>query len=155
MDAHSKWPEVYIMNSTTTTKTLEVLRQIFSAYGLPEQLVTDNGPQFTSEEFSVFVKCNGIKHIRTVPYHPSSNGLAERSVQSLKTTKHSGQSWSSRVSSFLLSYRSVPHATTGVAPCTLFLHRRVRIRFDQLRPSRDKHVAEKQALQCDESGGSV
>ena len=108
VDAHSKWPEVYIMNSTTTTKTLEVLRQFFSAYGLTEQLVTDNGPQFTSEEFLAFVKCNGIKHVRTTPYHPSSNGLAERFVlslkQSLKTTKH----LSSRVSNFLLSYRSCP-----------------------------------------------
>ena len=153
VDAHSKWPEVHIMQSTTTTKTLEVLRQIFSSYGLPEQIVTDNGPQFISEEFAMFAKGNGIKHTRTAPYHPASNGLAERFVQSLKislkTTASSGRSLSHRVSSYLLSYRSAPHATTGVAPCTLFLRRCVRTRFDLLRPNCQNRVMEKQALQKD------
>ena len=139
IDAHSKWPEVHIMSSTTTTKTLEVLRQTFAAYGLPEQIVTDNGPQFISDEFANFTKANGIKHIRTAPYHPASNGLAERFVQSLKqslkTTSNSGHSLNYRVSNYLLSYRSTPHATTGVAPCTLFLKRNLRTRFDLLRPS--------------------
>ena len=98
VDAHSKWPEVHIMNSTTTSKTLEILRKIFSAY---EQMVTDNGPQFTSDEFATFAKANGIKHIRTAPYHPASNGLAERFVQSfkqsLKTMLSSGRSLSYRL----------------------------------------------------------
>ena len=83
MDAHSKWPEIVEMSSTTATKTVE-LRRMFAAYGLPEQLVTDNGPQFTAEEFAVFLKRNGIKHIKVAPYHPSSNGAVERLVQTFK-----------------------------------------------------------------------
>ena len=63
VDAHSKWPEVYAMSTTTASKTIDVLRQIFAAYGLPEQVVTDNGPQFVAEEFVQFLKSNGIKHI--------------------------------------------------------------------------------------------
>jgi hypothetical protein len=51
VDAHSKWLEVVPMSTTTTEKTLEVLRSMFARYGLPEQLVSDNGPQFTSTEF--------------------------------------------------------------------------------------------------------
>ena len=51
VDAHSKWPEVYIMNSTTSTRTITALRDIFARFGLPKQLVSDNGPQFVSEEF--------------------------------------------------------------------------------------------------------
>ena len=70
--------------STTTAKTLDILRHIFAAHGLPEQIVTDNGPQFTSDDFAKFAKLNGIKHIHTAPYHPASNGLAERFVQSFK-----------------------------------------------------------------------
>ena len=144
----------HIMSSTTTTKTLEVLRQTFAAYGLPEQIVTDNGPQFISDEFANFTKANGIKHnIRTAPYHPASNGLAERFVQSLKqslkTTSNSGHSLNYRVSNYLLSYRSTPHATTGVAPCTLFLKRNLHTRFDLLRPNCERHVMEKQGLQKD------
>ena len=47
-DTHSKWPEIIEMNSTTTQKTITELRKLFSAYGLPLQLVSDNGPQKTS-----------------------------------------------------------------------------------------------------------
>ena len=84
VDACSKWPEVEVMTSTTTGKTLDVLRRWFSSNGLPEAVVTDNGPQFVSEEFEEFCKLNGIKHLRSAPYHPASNGLVERFVQSLK-----------------------------------------------------------------------
>ncbi len=62
VDAHSKWPEVCVMDSTTSTKTIQVLKTLFSRYGLPEVLVIDNGPQFTSEEFQTFLKVNGVKH---------------------------------------------------------------------------------------------
>ena len=64
IDAHSKWPEIHIMPSTTVQKTLEVLRNMFARYGMPEQLVTDNGSQFTSTDFATFTKLNGIRHIR-------------------------------------------------------------------------------------------
>ena len=84
VDAHSKWPEVFVMKETTATKTIEILRVIFGRFGLPEQVVTDNGPQFVSEDFSHFLKSNGIKHIRCAPYQLALNGLAERFVQSLK-----------------------------------------------------------------------
>ena len=46
VDAHSKWPEVLIAKSTTTDSTMEALRTLFGRYGLPKQLVSDNGPQF-------------------------------------------------------------------------------------------------------------
>ena len=84
VDAFSKWPEIIDMTSTTASSTIKVLREIFSTHGLPEQLVTDNGPQFVSSEFSDFCKANGIKHFRVAPYHPASNGLAERMVQTFK-----------------------------------------------------------------------
>ena len=50
------------------------------AYGLPEQVVLDNGPQLTSDEFATFTKLNAIRHIKSALYHPTSNGLAERFV---------------------------------------------------------------------------
>ena len=72
MDAHSKWLEVIIMSSTTATETIGVLRQLFAAYGLPTQVVANNGSHFTSDEFATFMKMNGIKHIRSAPYHMDS-----------------------------------------------------------------------------------
>ena len=151
VDAHSKWPEVFVMQSTTTNKTIEVLRHLFAAHGIPEQVVTDNGPQFVADEFASFLKGNGVKHIRTIPYHPASNGLVERFVQSfkqaLRASQNDGRSLNNRLSTFLLTYRSTQHATTGVPPCTLFLRRRLRTRFDLLKPNCEERVLEKQAKQ--------
>ena len=50
IDAYSKWPEVEIMSQTTTGKTLDVLRRWFASHGVPEHIVSDNGPQFVAEE---------------------------------------------------------------------------------------------------------
>ena len=87
VDTHSKWPEVHIMSTTTATKTIAVLRDIFARYGLPQQLVSDNGPQFIAEEFSRLLRLNGVKHIKCAPYHPASNGAAERMVQTMKQSQ--------------------------------------------------------------------
>ena len=80
VDAHSKWPEVIPMSTTTAEKTVSELRKLFATHGLPEQIVSDNGAQFTSQHFEEFMKLNGIKHIRSAPYHPATNGEAERFV---------------------------------------------------------------------------
>lgn len=151
IDAHCKWGEVFEINTTTTSKTIEILRRLFTAYGLPQQLVTDNGPQFTSEEFAAFTRGNGILHTCCIPYHPASNGEAEHFVRTFKEAMKAGRHdvipFSHRLQSFLLTYRSTPHSTTNRAPCELFLGRRVRTRLDLLRPSVEDHVCRKQARQ--------
>ena len=60
------------------------MRKTFSSLGLPETIVSDNAAIFTSEEFAEFLKRNGIRHVRAPPYHPASNGLVERAVQTFK-----------------------------------------------------------------------
>ena len=117
VDAHSKWPEVVMMSSTTSQLTIDVLRSILSRYGLPEQIVSDNGPQFTSEEFAHFMKMNGIKHILK---------------RSMKASENASGSLNQRQNQFLFSYRYSPHATTNVSPGELFLRRALRTRFDLL-----------------------
>ena len=67
VDAHSKWIEVAIVPSATSTTTIEKSRAIFATHGLPETIVSDNETVFTSAEFQEFTKRNNIKHIRTAP----------------------------------------------------------------------------------------
>ena len=59
-DAFSKWPETFIMSSTTTSSVLEKLQEVFGRFGYPEQLVTDNGSQFTSDPFKDYCDEKGI-----------------------------------------------------------------------------------------------
>ncbi len=84
IDAHSKWIEAVCTSSTSFQIVVEELRTIFSKFGLPETIVTDNGSSFTSQEFRKFLKNNGIRHTTSAPYHPASNGMAERAVQIVK-----------------------------------------------------------------------
>lgn len=95
-------------------------------------IVSDNGSVFTSTDFKNFVKSNGIRH---APYHPTSNGLAERAVQTFKESmeKSSKDSISTRLSRFLFLYRITPHSTTGVSPAEMF-GRRPHSKLDLLVP---------------------
>ena len=139
VDAHSKWPEVILMKSTTSEKTVSVLRTIFARNGLPEQIVSDNGPQFTSEEYNLFMKKNGIKHFKSAPHHPATNGLAERFVQtfkkSIKAMDKDDIPLQHKVDNFLFVYRNSVHATTNQTPAMLFHGRNLRSRIDLLKPN--------------------
>ena len=87
VDAHSKWPKVVEMKTTTSSQMIVELQKMFSIPSIPELIVSNNSPQFSSSEFGQFckVKCMGLNtctsHHTT---HPSSNGLAERFVQTFK-----------------------------------------------------------------------
>ena len=147
VDSHSKWMEVFPMNSTTANATIEALRTLFARYGLPHELVSDNGPQFVAREFKTFLEMNCIKHTLCPPYHPSTNGLAERHVQ---TFKHMYQSCPDKgtvqhkVADVLFCYRNTPHTTTDKTPAQLFLKREPRTHLSLVKPSLQRHVEKKQ-----------
>ena len=138
VDSFSKWPEVCVTKSTTSQSTINMLRSIFARWGVPVELVSDNGPQFCSEEFENFMAHLGIKHKRGAPYHPATNGLAERFVQTvkgaLKASISEGLNLQYRLDRFLLAYRNAAHSTTGESPADLMLGRPLRTRLDCLRP---------------------
>ena len=106
VDAHSKWMDIHITSSATSAVTIEKMRSSFATLGLPEIMVTDNGPAFTSMEFAQFMQRNRIWHVTTAPYHPASNGLAEWDVQTVKEglRKMVDGSLETRVSRFLFRY---------------------------------------------------
>ena len=134
------------MKTTTADSTINATRNIFARYGLPTQVVRDNGPPFQFAEHEEFLRQNGIQKILASPYHPSSNGLAERFVQTFKYAMESSaddpaSSIQRRIQNFLISYRSTPHATTGSSPAKLFLQRELRTRLSPVTPDIGSRVA--------------
>jgi len=147
VDAHSKWPEVFNLgHNTTSHRVICCLREVFSRFGLPETIVSDNGPQFTSQEFATFCRSNGIRHSTSSPYHPRSNGQAERFVKTFKQSVGKGKNNDVNVSlcSFLLTYRCTPHATTGVSPYESLLKLKPRTKMDLLKPDPNARVRQQQ-----------
>lgn len=147
VDAHSKWLEVFRMPQITSQATTTRLKRLFSAYGLPEQIVTDNATTFTSDEFQRFVKQNGIMHTRSAPKHPATNGLAEKYVQTfkrgMKKLTNEQMCIDDRLSLFLFLYRTTPNCTTGQSPSDLFLKRHIRTRLDFLKPNLHAYGSQK------------
>ncbi|XP_015263739.1 PREDICTED: uncharacterized protein K02A2.6-like [Gekko japonicus] len=136
VDAWSKWLEVVQMHSTTSIAVIHALRRLFATHGLPDILVSDNGPRFVSEEFQQFLANNGIRQITSALFHPASNGQAERMVRTAKEAlgRLTEGDWSVRLGSFLLRQQSTPCSATGHSPAELLMGRRLTTRLNRLHP---------------------
>ncbi|RVE45154.1 hypothetical protein evm_010177 [Chilo suppressalis] len=147
-DALSKWIEVKPMTRTTTAHLRQELDDIFTIFGLPQFIMSDNGPQFISQQFQRFYKERGIIHMRSSPYHPRTNGLAEKLVRTFKSRMSSSTNESdglrARLNKFLLSYRTTPHSTTGKTPAQLMFGRQIHIVLDNIRPSSKRDLQYRQ-----------
>ena len=130
VDAYSKWPEVFEMSSSSTSATLRELRLLFARFGNPRVIVSDNGTQFTAIEFQEFCQKQGIEHVRSPPFHPQSNGQAERFVDTLKRTlqkiKEGGTT--EKLAEFLQCYRRTPSTSVpgNLSPAEVFLGHQIR-----------------------------
>ena len=139
IDAFSKWLEIKPMQDFTATVTVKALWETFCRFGLPRVIVSDNGPQFIASEFKDFCTANNITHIHATPYHPKTNGLAERAVRTFKecfsATKVHREDLDLTLQRFLISYRNTPHKSTGRSPAEFLLSRRIRTKLDLLKPN--------------------
>ena len=123
-DYFSNFIEVARLTSLSSRAVIKELKAIFARYGIPDALVTDNGPQFSSAEFSVFARTWGFDHVTSSPRYPQSNGKAENAVKTIKNLfrkcKASGQS------EFLalLDWRNTPTEGIGTSPAQRLMGRR-------------------------------
>lgn len=136
VDAYSRWPELFVVNNTTSATVIRLLRSAFSTHGLCEIVVTDNATSFVSNEMQKFLKANNIKHVTTAPYHPATNGLAERMVQTIKDKlkKMNNLAWDVKIPNLLLALRNTPCTTTNKTPAELLMKRRLRTLLDTIHP---------------------
>ena len=125
------------------------MKTLFAQFGLPDIIATDNDPCFISLEFTDFLTTNGIKHWKSSPYYPSSNRLAEKAVQIIKQglKKMKDGSLNDKLARLLFSYRITPHSTTGISLLELLMGRKLKSRFDLLKPNIATRIEQKQQQQ--------
>ncbi|XP_043209502.1 uncharacterized protein K02A2.6-like isoform X1 [Amphibalanus amphitrite] len=132
---YGEWPEDQSLQPYRIRRD-ELLRSLCTSFGLPDTVVTDNGPAFVGREFQQFVKRNGIRHVTTAPHHPASNGLAERYVREVKCAlkKSVDVSLHLRVANWLMKQHTTASSTTGVSPAYLMFGRELKTRLQLLHP---------------------
>ena len=77
VDYYSRFVEVEKLSSTTSSSVITKLKSMFSRFGIPVEVISDNGPRFDSQEMMQFSEDYGFRHTTTSPHYPQSNGLAE------------------------------------------------------------------------------
>lgn len=153
VDSYSKWIEVIKLTTTTAKVTECKLRELFSRFGIPDLLVSDNGSQLVSKELESFLDRNGIKHKLTPPGHPATNGAAENLVKTVKNSlmaslhymKSKSENFDLDLSlcRFLFDYRSAKHCTTNETPAKLMFNREIKTLFNLLKPPTQEQIVDK------------
>lgn len=142
VDAHTKWVEVYNMNTATSSAAvIGKLYEFMSRFGVPKTIVSDNGTAFCSREFELFCATNGISHMTSPVYHAPSNGQAEslvkivkKGIKSCLMSSHSAKDSSVRLLKYLMDYRNSVHTATGLSPAQLVFGHKLRSRLDMINP---------------------
>lgn len=133
-DYYSKCPEVLGTNTISREDIIELLDLSLSCEGLPEVLVTDNGPQFVSQQFENYLKEKGIRHVLSSNYYPKYNGQIECLNSVLKVyiqvARLEGKDPAKSITEFLSSYRVTSHAVTGRSSAFLLHGRPPRSKID-------------------------
>lgn len=131
----------------TAERTIQILEQIFSRFGLPDTLVSNNATTFTSAHFKIFCQNNGIRHLTSPAYHPASNGQAENSVKTFKNNlqkilfdkKNYKYDIDKLVMQILYANRNTIHFDTGKTPYELMFNRKPILRWNKLIPDENKN----------------
>lgn len=122
------------MHTTTSDATICALQRMFMTHGIPDTIVSDNGPQLTSAAFQSFLASLGIRHTLIAPYHLASNGWAERTARSAKNAL--GHMvfgpWENQINTYLLAQHTTPCPISGKSPAELLMGRRLGTLLDRL-----------------------
>lgn len=123
-DYATRYPEAFPMKFIDATSVAEELLKMFTRVGIPEEILTDQGTNFTSQLLAELYNMLHVRSIRTTPYHPQTDGLVERFNQTLKgmlrkAAKEEGKDWDTLIPYLLFAYREVPQASTGFSPFEL------------------------------------
>ena len=131
VDYATRYPEAVPLKKIDTETVAEALVDLYSRVGIPEEVLSDQGSQFTSECMKEVSRLLGIKQLTSTPYHPMCNGLVERFNGTLKTMikrlcNKQPKLWHRFINAALFAYREVPQESTGFSPFELLYGRSIR-----------------------------
>ena len=129
VDYYSRYIEVQKLTSLTSASVITAMKAVFSRHGIPTTVVSDNGPQYSSQEMREFAESYGFTHITSSPHYPQVNGEAERAVRTAKNLlKESPDPYMA-----LLSYRATPMPWCKLSPAELLMGRCLRTDIPQVK----------------------
>lgn len=131
VDFATRYPDAVALPSIHTERIAEALLEMSSRVGIPREIVTDRGTQFTSQLMKELSRLLSFKQLPTTPYHPMANGLVERFNGTLKQMirrmcQESPKNWDRYLAPLLFAYREVPRTSLGFSPFDLLYGRYVR-----------------------------
>ncbi len=142
VDYYSRYMEIARLKQTTTEEVMRHTKSIFARHGIPETVVSDNGPQYSSGLYREFANNFGFHHVTSSPYHPQSNGEAERAIGTLKNLlKKEKDPYLA-----LLVYRTTP-LKNGYSPAELLMNRKLRTTVPITREMRKPMVPNVESLE--------
>ena len=124
-DYYSRYFEVERLRGLKASVIIHTMKAIFSRQGIPEKVVSDNGPNYASQEFTKFAKEWDFTHTTSSPYHPQSNGLAEKNGANCKMHPEEVEEEGKDPYLSILEYRNTPIDGIG-SPAQLLMSRRLR-----------------------------
>ena len=126
VDYTSRFPIVREIKSMSAQHIAEHFRLIFSDYGWPDMLVSDNGPCYVAKTFTSLMKEYAVNHITSSPHYPQSNGLAEKFVQIVKNLFYKVKDEGTDIYKCLMIYRNMPLESTSKSPMQMLQQRSAR-----------------------------
>lgn len=152
-DHFSKYPEAFPLTDQKAGTIAKVfVEEIICRHGTPEKLLTDQGANFTSELFQEMCKLLRIDKLQTTAYHPESNGIVERSHQTIMAglsqfIEEDQRNWDVWLPYVMMAYRSTPHNTTKYSPYYLLHGREMRLPIDWIREEIQPDLSEDNLVQ--------
>ena len=149
-DYATRFPEAIALKSIDAARIAEELLKLFARVGIPDEILTDQGSNFTSQLLTEIYRMLHVHPIKTTPYHPQTDGLVERFNKTLKSilrkvVNKEGKDWHQLIPYLLFAYREVPQSSTGFSPFELLYGRTVKGLLDVI------HGAWSTTEQADES----
>ena len=145
VDHFTRYVQAFVTrNQTAYTTAMKLYNEYFSVFGFPQRLMSDQGTGFTGKVIKALCSLLGIEKLRTTPYHPQSNGSAERVHQTLqrmigKLDPEHREKWPDHIGSVLIAYNATRSLVTGYSPYFLMFGRRPWLPIDLLFPTKHAH----------------